>query len=105
MSRIAVVGADAIGCVFGGHLASLGRHEVTFRVREAFGEISVESPGGAFASPARCATDPAGAAPADWVLLAVKAHQVAGAAAWLGALCGEGTVLAVLQNGAETRGK
>ncbi len=101
MSRIAVVGAGAIGCVFGGHLASLGRHEVTFCVREAFREIRVESPSGSFDAPARCATDPAGAGPADWVILAVKAHQVAGAAAWLEALCGEGTVVAVLQNGVE----
>ena len=47
--------------------------------------------------------DPARAAPADWVLLAVKTHQTAGAADWLRALCGPGTVVAVLQNGVEHR--
>ena len=38
-----------------------------------------------------------------WVLLAVKAHQTEGAAAWLRALCGPGTTVAVLQNGVEHR--
>jgi len=36
---------------------------------------------------------------AEWVLLAVKAHQTPGAAGWLSALCGPETVVAVLQNG------
>jgi 2-dehydropantoate 2-reductase len=39
----------------------------------------------------------------DWVLLAVKAHQTAGAADWLRALCRDGAVLATLQNGVEQR--
>jgi 2-dehydropantoate 2-reductase len=39
----------------------------------------------------------------DWVLLAVKAHQTAGAADWLRALCGGGARLATLQNGVEQR--
>ena len=47
--------------------------------------------------------DPSRGAPADWVLLAVKTHQTAGAADWLRALCGPGTVVAVLQNGVEHR--
>jgi len=37
------------------------------------------------------------------VLLAVKAHQTAGAAPWLARLAGPGTVVAVLQNGVEQR--
>ena len=49
-------------------------------------------------------TDPAGAGGrADWVLLAVKAHQTAGAAPWLDALAGPGTTVVVLQNGVEQR--
>jgi 2-dehydropantoate 2-reductase len=45
-------------------------------------------------------TDPGSVdAPADWVLLAVKAHQTEGAASWLDALCGPATTVAVLQNG------
>jgi 2-dehydropantoate 2-reductase len=37
------------------------------------------------------------------VLLAVKAHQTAAAAPWLGALCRPGTVVVVVQNGVEQR--
>ena len=74
---------------------------MTFCVREPFGKVSVESPNGSFDAPAQCATDPAGMEPADWVILTVKAHQVAGAAAWLKALCGERGAVAVLQNGVE----
>ncbi len=36
---------------------------------------------------------------ADWILLAVKAHQTDGASGWLKALAGPGSVVAVLQNG------
>ncbi|MBZ4503586.1 oxidoreductase [Mycobacterium avium subsp. hominissuis] len=39
--------------------------------------------------------------PVDVVLLAVKATQNAGAAGWLARLCGEHTVVVVLQNGVE----
>jgi 2-dehydropantoate 2-reductase len=44
-------------------------------------------------------TQPDGVEPADWVLLAVKAHQTEGAAGWLRALSAAGTTVAVLQNG------
>ena len=48
----------------------------------------------------RCSPIPrASTRPADWVLLAVKAHQTPGAAGWLSALCGPATTVAVLQNG------
>ena len=49
-------------------------------------------------------TDPGAAGgPADWVLLAVKAHQTPGAEPWLRALCGPATTVVVLQNGVEHR--
>ncbi len=53
-------------------------------------------------------TDPAEAAgrlagPVDVVFLATKVHQSDGAANWIEALCGEGSVLAVLQNGIDHR--
>jgi 2-dehydropantoate 2-reductase len=101
MSRVAVVGAGAIGCVFGGHLASAGRHEIVFCVREPFEEIIVETSSGELRSPARCAVEPGGLEPADWVLLATKVHQTPGTASWLNALCGAGTRVAVLQNGVD----
>ncbi|MFC1492023.1 2-dehydropantoate 2-reductase N-terminal domain-containing protein [Nitrospinota bacterium] len=51
MSRIAVVGAGAIGGVSGGYLAALGRNEIVFCVREPFEKIGVKSPAGAFETP------------------------------------------------------
>jgi 2-dehydropantoate 2-reductase len=39
--------------------------------------------------------------PADWVLLAVKAHQTDGAAGYLDALCKPSTTVVALQNGVE----
>jgi 2-dehydropantoate 2-reductase len=90
------VGAGAIGCVFGGYLAATGRHEVIFCSREPFNEVSVESDYGKVHAPARTVLEPAGLGFADWVSLATKAHQVAGAAGWLETLCGPDTRVAVL---------
>lgn len=102
MSRVAVVGAGAIGGWFAAHLAASGRHEVTCCVRTPFTDLRVDRADGTVvrATPA-VATDPVAVAPAEVVLLAVKAHQTDGAAAWLRALVGPGTVVAVLQNGVE----
>jgi ketopantoate reductase len=59
MSRIAVVGVGAIGCVFGGYLAATGRHEVIFS------EVSVESDFGKVNAPAHTVMEPTGLEPAD----------------------------------------
>jgi 2-dehydropantoate 2-reductase len=48
-------------------------------------------------------TNPAEVSAVDWVLVATKAYDVAGAAKWLERLCSEGAPLAVLQNGVEHR--
>ncbi len=102
MSRIAIVGPGAIGSVFGARLCASGRHEVTVFVRKPFEKFSIEKPGGeVLEAPVHCLTDPAGAGPFEWVILAVKGHQVEAVAPWLHALVGEGTVIAVLQNGVE----
>lgn len=99
MSKVAVVGAGAIGGTFGVRLCA--RHEVTFCVRTPFERLRVETPSGTYDEPVRCATDPSRVGKVDWVLLAVKGHQTAGAAGWLEALAGPGTVIGVLQNGVE----
>jgi len=101
VSRIACVGVGAIGGALAAPLAASGRHDLVLCVRDAFERLIVESPARRFEIQARCETDPARLAPADWVLLATKAHDVPGAAKWLAALCAPGTVLAVLQNGVE----
>jgi 2-dehydropantoate 2-reductase len=100
MARVAVVGVGAIGGAVAAAVQSAGGHELVLCARRPLDEVVVELPDGAAVTlPGPLLTDPATVAPADWVLLAVKAHQTEGAAGWLRALCGPATVVAVLQNG------
>jgi 2-dehydropantoate 2-reductase len=122
LPRVAVVGAGAIGAFFAAHLIDAQSADVTLCVRTPFRELVVESeadnpPFGADAGAApdgapterpalrsvpRVLTDAAEVdGPADWVLLATKAHQTEGAAPWLRALVGPATKVVVLQNGVE----
>ena len=102
--RIAVVGTGAIGATFAAALERRG-HELILGGRTPVDGVTVERDGEP-PQPLRAPvlTDPAAAGGrADWVLLAVKAHQTPGAAPWLDALAGPGTTVAVLQNGVEQR--
>jgi 2-dehydropantoate 2-reductase len=103
--RIAVVGTGAIGATFAAALERGGHRDLVLGARTPREHLTVErdgEPPQALAAPVL--TDPAGAGGrADWVLLAVKAHQTAGAAPWLDALAGPGTTVVVLQNGVEQR--
>jgi 2-dehydropantoate 2-reductase len=101
VARVAVVGVGAIGAVAAAAVQSAGGHELLLCARRPLDRVVVELPDGSGVTvPGPLLTDPARLdGPADWVLLAVKAHQTAGAAGWLSALCGPGTVVAVLQNG------
>lgn len=101
MARVAVVGVGAIGAAVAAALQSAGGHELVLCARRPLDEVVVELPdGSAVALAGPLLTDPAALdGPADWVLLAVKAHQTAGAAGWLSALCGPASTVAVLQNG------
>ena len=47
--------------------------------------------------------NPDQAGPVDWVLVATKAYDAAGAAAWLTGLAAGGAPVAILQNGVEHR--
>jgi 2-dehydropantoate 2-reductase len=103
MTPIAIVGPGAVGVTFGAAAERAG-HDVLLCGRRSAAAPAVELPGGDEHSMAgRVRADPLAAAPVPWVLLATKTHQTAGAAAWLEALCDEGTVVAVLQNGVEQR--
>ncbi|MED5579490.1 MAG: 2-dehydropantoate 2-reductase [Nitrospinota bacterium] len=126
MSRIAVVGAGSIGCVFGARLSYFTSHEIIFCVRTPFDTIKVTIPSGVdmrvdmhptkrknegekvarkslneINCSVHCVTDPSEVSHVDWVLLAVKGHQVKGASDWMRALCSTETSIAVLQNGVE----
>lgn len=100
MTGIAIVGVGAIGGVVAASLAALHR-AVLLCVREPFDELVVETPTGILKSRPRVVTTVQGLRPVPWVLLATKAHQMAGAAGWLKALVDRGTTVAILQNGVE----
>lgn len=103
MARIAIVGVGAIGGAVASLLQSAERHELVLCTRRPLAELVVETPGGLMRIDATVWTDPAEAQPVDWVMVATKAYDVAGAAAWLKGLCAEGAPVAVLQNGVEHR--
>ncbi|MFF4949708.1 2-dehydropantoate 2-reductase [Streptomyces chattanoogensis] len=97
-ARIAVIGAGAIG----GYLAALAQWaglDVTVCVRSPLDALTVETGGEERRAAVGFATDPAQVAPVDWVLLATKAQDTAGAEGWLRRLCGPGTGVVVVQNG------
>jgi 2-dehydropantoate 2-reductase len=99
MGDIAVIGPGAIGCAFAAAAAQAG-HAVSIAARTPFAALDVTYPGGHVRAAVR-ALSLAEARPFPVVMLAAKAHQTLDAAPWLRALCGPGTVLAVLQNGVE----
>jgi 2-dehydropantoate 2-reductase len=96
VASVAVIGVGAIGGVCAANLIAAG-HEVTCCVRTVFRELVLECDGRAQAFAVRVATDPAQLPPADWALLATKAHQTEGAVGWLA----RAARVAVLQNGVE----
>lgn len=111
-ARVAVIGAGAIGGVLAEAACDAG-HDVTLCVRTPVPGLTIIRDGGPRTVPVRIVTgdDPAGgeatgpgspqSAPADWILLATKAHQTATARPWIDRLAGPGTVLAVVQNGVD----
>jgi 2-dehydropantoate 2-reductase len=103
MSRIALVGPGAVGGVIAAWLEKTGRHQVTLCARRPLDALHVETPHGPLTARPAVLTAPAEARPADWVLVATKAYDVAGAAAWLKGLAAQGAPVAILQNGVEHR--
>jgi 2-dehydropantoate 2-reductase len=99
---IAILGVGAIGGVCAAHLGAHAR-DLVCCVRRPFEALELRAPDGVRRTRLRLATAPAGLGPAEWLLLATKAHQVEGAADWLAELVGPGTTIAVLQNGVEQR--
>jgi 2-dehydropantoate 2-reductase len=105
--RIAIAGAGGVGGLLGGLLARSGV-EVALLARGAHadavraGGLRVDSPLGTFtARVAAVSDDPAALGPADAVLVAVKAWQVAELAPRLAPLVARGGFAVPLQNGVE----
>ena len=103
MARIALIGPGAVGGVISAWLCSTGKHDVTLCARRPLGELHVETPQGPLLARPKVLTAPEQAMPVDWVLVATKAYDVAGAATWLKGLAAKGAPVAVLQNGIEHR--
>lgn len=96
---IAIIGPGAIGGTVAAWLSQA--HDVLVCARTAFEALHVMTPEGEIEARSIVLTDPAEARPVDWVLIATKTYDAAGAAAWLPGLVGPETRVAVLQNGVE----
>lgn len=103
MARVAVVGVGAIGGVLAALLETAGRHEITLCTRRPLDALTVKTPEGVVRVNARNLTDVAQAEAVDWVLVATKTYDAAGAGAWLRVLAADGAAVAVVQNGVEHR--
>ena len=101
MTRIAVIGAGAIGGTLAAWLAQT--HDVTVCARSPLADLEIETPERTLQASPRILTDPATATPVDWVLATTKTYDCAAAAAWLPGLMGPDSRLAVIQNGVEQR--
>lgn len=101
--RVAVVGPGAIGGVFAAAVQETGYGDLVLCARRPQPELVVDRDGrDPVIVKAPVLTDPEAVdGPADWVLLAVKAHQTGEARGWLRALAGPRSVVVVLQNGVE----
>ncbi|HEU4827201.1 MAG TPA: 2-dehydropantoate 2-reductase [Dongiaceae bacterium] len=102
--KICIYGAGAIGGLLGGHLARIGE-EVTLIARgehlaamRAKG-LKVSGASGAFTAAPRVTGDPVAAGPQDYVIVALKAHAVAGIANRMGPLLGPKTAVVMAANG------
>jgi 2-dehydropantoate 2-reductase len=103
MPHITLIGPGAIGCAIGAALIE-AKNDVAFCARQPFARVSVQKAGDAAKTfPARVVTSENEVAPAEWVVLCVKAHQVPSTAGWLRSAIGPDTKVAVLQNGVEQR--
>jgi 2-dehydropantoate 2-reductase len=103
MARIAIVGVGAIGGVTAALLQQPGGHELLLCTRRPMSALLVETPNGSVNVHATFVTNPNEAFEVDWVIVATKAYDVAGAANWLERLTANGAPVAVLQNGVEHR--
>src|SRR5215469_10426825 len=105
MARVAVVGVGAIGGIVASLLHTTGKHQLFFCARQNLPDLVVETPTGPIHVDAAVWTSPADAQPVDWVLVATKTYDAAGAAKRLENLCANGAPVAVLQNGVEHRAR
>lgn len=95
---VAVIGSGAIGALLAQAAAAAG-HRVTLCVRTPIAGLSVRYKGETDAIPVRIVTAADAVSRVDWVVLATKAQDSAGARPWLDRLIGPGTRVVAAQNG------
>lgn len=103
MNRIAVIGPGAIGATVAAWLCQVPANRVTVCARSPIERLTIDAPSGTLTASPKIVLSPEAAEPVDWVLVATKAYDVAGAALWLPRLTGPHTRIAILQNGVEHR--
>ena len=104
MASIAVIGPGAIGATVEAWLAQDPAHEVTVCARSPLERLMIDSPSGPIeASPRILVRPDEVTGPVEWILVATKAYDSSAAAPWLEQLMGDGSHVAVLQNGIEHR--
>ena len=101
MPNITIIGPGAIGGIVAAWLAQTPANTVSVCARTPFAALQIDTPRGPITARPAIQLKPEQCAVADWVLIATKAYDVAGAAAWLPNLIGPGTRIAILQNGVE----
>lgn len=101
MTTIAVIGPGAIGGTVAAWLAQNAALDVTVCARTPFDELVVETPEGTITAKPVVLTDPADADVVDWVMVATKTYDVDSTKPWLDRLVGQGTRVAIIQNGVE----
>lgn len=100
---IAVIGPGAIGTTVAAALHEVGRTPAIFG-RSAREHLELRFEGGRITVPGPVRTNPAEVESTfELVFVAVKSTQLEAVAPWLSALCGNGTVVCVLQNGVEQK--
>jgi 2-dehydropantoate 2-reductase len=97
---VAVIGGGAIGGIVAAAVHDAG-HPVTLCLRRPMDALVIESAAGYRRIPVATATEPAVATPVDWLLLATKAQDTAGASGWLSRMTDRDTTVVVLQNGVD----
>lgn len=101
--QVAVVGVGSIGAIVAHALVQSQEHSVTLCSRRPFERLLLDGPDGSSERPVTPHTDPTSVSCVDIVFLVTKAHQTAGAGAWLARLCRSNTQVVVMQNGVEHR--
>ena len=101
MPDIAVIGPGAIGGTVAAWLTRKPGNAVTVCARTPFVQLKIDTPRGLLIATPTVLIAPDDAAAVDWILIATKAYDAAGAMHWLRKLSGPETRLAVLQNGVE----